>query len=415
MIVTATKEVQDALGGRGFPRLTSPSLRLEKFVRISEKRDNENLKRDEITDVVKCHNTKRDAFPGAFSPADLPDAVTLHMKLAYRLIVNQAGGVLENAGLCLHRHFGFPYIPGSAVKGAARHAAWCRWDDEGEAGQALKIALTFGYPTGDRGLDAVLADDFPELFSKETGKYKTFAGTVAFLPAWPADPKSVKLVTDIVNCHHPKYYSRDPQYINTQGGRAADDESPNPQFFPAVEAGATFQFVLLPTRRAKNIANEFHFDPLEFARDALREACEIHGLGAKTAAGYGWFEPDAQAEERAVKEREAREAERKRQEAKARMSPEERKAEEYAETVLGRGDPEGVLKGKMRSIADLPREEQTSICQLLRGRFSELWKADVLEAEKAERQSEKKRAKNKGLKRVTAVRAVAEKLGIELP
>src|SRR5438034_1425306 len=45
-------------------------------------------------------------------------------------MVNMAGGVMENAGLCLDR-FGLPYIPGSAVKGCARRAAlaalleWC--------------------------------------------------------------------------------------------------------------------------------------------------------------------------------------------------------------------------------------------------------------------------------------------------
>jgi CRISPR/Cas system CMR subunit Cmr6 (Cas7 group RAMP superfamily) len=45
-------------------------------------------------------------------------------------MVNMAGGVMENAGLCLDR-FGLPYIPGSAVKGCARRTAlaalreWC--------------------------------------------------------------------------------------------------------------------------------------------------------------------------------------------------------------------------------------------------------------------------------------------------
>jgi len=166
---------------------------------------------------------------------------------------------------------------------------------------------------------------------------------------------------------------------------------------------------------AEKIAAEFGFEPLDFARNALKDACEIHGLGAKTAAGYGWFETDAQAEERAAKEREelAKEAEKKRNLEK--MTPEERQAAEYAETVLGHGDPEGVLKGKMRNIAGLPPEEQRNICLLLRGDFAEVWRADVHEAKKAERQSEKKRAKNKGLKRVTAVRAVAASLGIELP
>ncbi|NOY80079.1 MAG: type III-B CRISPR module RAMP protein Cmr6 [Kiritimatiellaeota bacterium] len=256
MIVTATKEVLEALGGRELPRLTSPSLRLEKFVRLAHAN-----KRNEIDAVVTRHNTKRDAFPKLFAPSALPGAVTLHLKLQYRLIVNQAGGILENAGLCLHRHFGFPCIPGSAVKGAARHAAWCRWWETLQSGgdaktQALNIALTFGYPTGDkyrrdhgsreplRHLDNALAEAeaFPDLFG-ENGRFKTFAGTVSFLPAWPADPKSVKLVTDIVNCHHPDYYSQkkdhNGQVIKPQppilpGGRARR----NVRFHPAAGAGS---------------------------------------------------------------------------------------------------------------------------------------------------------------------------------
>ena len=47
----------------------------------------------------------------------------LFMKLNARLIVNSAVGVIENAGLCLDRFSGLPFIPGSAVKGCARRMA----------------------------------------------------------------------------------------------------------------------------------------------------------------------------------------------------------------------------------------------------------------------------------------------------
>ena len=276
MMVTATKQVQEALGGDHFPKLTSPSLRLEKFVRLEHAN-----KKNEIDAVVNCHNTHRQtADQRRFN--DIPGAAVLVMQLQYRLIVNQAGGVLENAGLCLHRHFGFPYIPGSAVKGAARHAAWCNWNDDPNQEQALRIALTFGFPTGDPGLDESLRKAFSKLFDKNNGTFRTFAGTVSFLPAWPT--RKTRLVTDIVNCHHPKYYDGKQE-------RATDDENPNPQFFPAVEQGASFEFVLLPVRgRTDAVKAAYGFDPLDFAMKALQDACEIHGLGAKTAAGYGWFE-----------------------------------------------------------------------------------------------------------------------------
>ncbi len=403
MIVTATRETQDALGGSRFSNLTSPSLRLEKFVRLGHAN-----KKNEIDAVVACHNHRRDTFPALFAPASIPGVVTLHMKLQYRLIVNQAGGVLENAGICLHRHFGFPYIPGSAVKGAARHAAWLRWKNNNDPEQGLRLALTFGYPTGNRELDGALAAARPELF-KEKSRFSTFGGTIAFFPAWPAAPEAVRLVTDIVNCHHPDYYAG-------KKDRATDDESPNPQFFPAVEKGAVFCFTLLPIpHRTSPIAKEFGFDPLEFAEQALREACEIHGLGAKTAAGYGWFELDRDAQERIEQERQKREREAAEQERLAKMTPEERAAEQYAAQHLeNSGDPEGVLKGKMRQIATLPEDEQQHICLLLQGKFAKIWTADVRQADKVAG-NEKKRKKDKAFARVQAVREVAAKLGIDLP
>lgn len=64
----------------------------------------------------------------------VPDAVELHAQLVSRLLVNMAGGVMENAGVCLDR-FGLPYIPGSAVKGCARRAALAALHEWCETGQ----------------------------------------------------------------------------------------------------------------------------------------------------------------------------------------------------------------------------------------------------------------------------------------
>ncbi|MBO4286591.1 MAG: type III-B CRISPR module RAMP protein Cmr6 [Kiritimatiellae bacterium] len=225
MQVTALREVQTLLGGEKFPNCESPSLRLEKFVRLGD-----NTKREEIEAVVSCQKKY-----GMEIPRFLPKgAVSFIAKLESRLIVNQAGGILENAGLCLHPHFGAPYIPGSAVKGIARHAAWCEWKEEEDETKkkdiAIRIAETFGYPTGDTELDAYLAT--PELGWKD----KRASGSVVFLSAIP-DGKG-QLVTDIVNCHHPDYYAG-------KKSRAMDDESPNPQFFPTVESDSRFLFTLV--------------------------------------------------------------------------------------------------------------------------------------------------------------------------
>ena len=47
----------------------------------------------------------------------------LFARLQSRLMVNMAGGVFENGGICLDHTSGVPFIPGSAVKGCARRMA----------------------------------------------------------------------------------------------------------------------------------------------------------------------------------------------------------------------------------------------------------------------------------------------------
>lgn len=278
---TALSEVCELLGGDRFPLCESRSLRLEKFVRIGG-----TSKREEIDAVVKCRSERARPMP---KPAG---AIQFPATLKGRLIVNQAGGILENAGLCLHPHFGYPYVPGSAVKGVARHAAWCEWnaeaDDAKKADIARRIAVVFGYPTMDKGLDEYLAD---------RGCDERRSGAVTFFAAEPENGKA-PLVTDIVNCHHRKYYDGSQP-------DATDDEQPNPQFFPAVEAGATFVFTIAPVSRAKfggvasplpngaSSATPAGRDVPAALADAkrwLKAALTENGVGAKTSAGYGWFE-----------------------------------------------------------------------------------------------------------------------------
>lgn len=273
MYSSTLTEVENILSdGRSkdsFARCESASLRLEKFVHIGD-----NSKKDEIAAVVSRPSQK---IP-EFLP---PKALRFRARLGGRLIVNQAGGILENAGLCLHPHFNAPYIPGSALKGAARHAAWCAWNDEKDDSRKLmlsrEIAEIFGYPTGDKSLDTYLE-------SRGCGEKRS--GSVCFMPAYPES--TARLVSDIVNCHHPKYYSGDEDF-----GDAADIESPIPNFFPAVEAGSHFVFALVPVRGGN----------VERAKAWLVEALTCAGVGAKTAAGYGWFEYDPVAEEAAEKKR----------------------------------------------------------------------------------------------------------------
>lgn len=273
------------------------------------------------------------SFALAFAENDLNSEKLLFARLQSRLMVNMAGGVFENGGLCLDRTSGVAFIPGSAVKGCARRAAlaalreWSETDqkpsDEDnplataveifDSREALleAIALTFGWgdqewkndsdfawawgcdekPTDEQeavwkaGRRVVASALFNHLgitlnqsdVQNPWKKLPNFAGTIAFLPAYPwnTDPK---IELDVVTGHHRAYYeSTAPDAV------ATDTEEPVPVIFPAVKPGDDWIFLVLPHRHAQS-------EHLRQSRAWLACGLSTFGVGAKTNAGYGWFD-----------------------------------------------------------------------------------------------------------------------------
>ncbi len=236
----------------------------------------------------------------------------LFASLQSRLMVNMAGGVMENAGLCLDR-FGVPHIPGSAVKGCARRMAIQNLLEARESKEAIgklarllgDISLAFGWGNLDwsekkkdarflSDLAYALGDQWPEV-SKMAGQYLSttsqFAGSVSFLPAYPYQVPANDLELDIVTCHHPDYYSQKKDHSDKIIMPVAlDIEEPNPVLFPATAANIVFQFAVLPIRLERDSLSQPDTKLHVLAREWLRQGLETFGLGAKTAAGYGWFD-----------------------------------------------------------------------------------------------------------------------------
>jgi len=239
-----------------FTCLDSASLRLNKFVQFKEPSDRYvDPKKYILQDVCRIAAGNRRALPFQLK-ADL----SFELVLEARMMVDHAGRVLENAGVSLHRFFNIPQIPGSAIKGIARHYAWEQWKNE-EPNQkkreiAGKIAHIFGYPTGDNALDAYIVSE--NLHSEIR------AGSVVFLPAYPTD-NNWELVPDVLTPH---------------GGE--DYKDPVPSFFLAVAPGCKFSFRLRTSSRTET-------GDIEAAEEWLRGGLSLNGAGAKTAAGYGRF------------------------------------------------------------------------------------------------------------------------------
>lgn len=218
--------------------------------------------------------------------------VTVTAALGGRLAINLAAGVIDNAGICLDRCFGFPFIPGSAVKGITR--AWALWDvlEEKQMDlkkQKLEMALVlFGFGAQEmygKGDYAWAAGRDVRNDARRLLKVAEFKGLVSFLPAYPAG--QVDIVGDMVNPHHPNYY-------RAQGDiPALDEEQPRPNFFPGVERGSVFAFAGLINREFDGLPHPIA-DLCCQLRQWLVGAITGSGLGAKTAAGYGWFlDPEA--------------------------------------------------------------------------------------------------------------------------
>jgi CRISPR-associated protein Cmr6 len=193
-------------------------------------------------------------------------------QLEGRLAINLADSLIQNAGICLDRLFGLPFIPGSAVKGVCRHTAL----EELKATKGIEQESLFErfraiFGTADNDFTQGGLKPFRHLLNQRSLDQK---GAISFLPAYPVN--DAKIVVDLTNVHFPDYY---------RSGRTEDlsKENPRPNPFPAVEVGAQFAFCL--------VLNGVNTDPglLQAAERWLGAAITIRGLGAKTAAGYGWF------------------------------------------------------------------------------------------------------------------------------
>lgn len=220
--------------------------------------------------------------------------MTLHLSRA---------SALENAGICLHPLYGFAYLPGSGLKGMARAFAETIWlpgqyrtkgantlepadeDEKLKAQQAWrKIEDVFGWAPNPDRREQIHNPAHPATARRENDNtpdsplVPACSGSIVFHDAWPA--QWPELFVDIVNNHHPKYYTDDGEE-NPPG----DWEDPCPVYFLAVKPRTTFTFSL--SKRHPAVPDEL----LTLAQQWLLGALCYLGAGAKTNTGYGMFRP----------------------------------------------------------------------------------------------------------------------------
>jgi len=168
----------------------------------------------------------------------------IEAKPVWRFVVGLGAAHVLETGITLHRLFGLPIVPGSALKGAARAYA----------------KLVKGKPDDDADLIAVFGTTEQ-------------AGSIIFFDAIPLEVPKFQL--DIMNPHYPNYY-------RTQGQNPpADWESPNPVFFLTVSETPYLFAIAARSEQGNRL--------LELAEEWLKEALRELGIGAKTSADYGYW------------------------------------------------------------------------------------------------------------------------------
>jgi CRISPR type III-B/RAMP module RAMP protein Cmr6 len=333
---------------------------------------------------------------------------------------------MENANVHLDR-YGLPEIPGSAIKGCARRMAlqalhdWVAAQDTKGSNQhpaeddacgpccvgfvrpaemLAAIARVFGWTTDDwstRKKDGRFVSDFAwashgsmdilTVAGTLNPAHSTFAGSVAFLAATPNRDPGLEM--DVVTPHHTRYHKGERGYES-----APDTEDPVPVFFPAVRAqGETefFTFPLIPLRSCLSA-------DLRFASTCLAHGLELLGLGAKTNAGYGWFDSSTHQQEKSQKSQAAaEEAEKQRIEKEKNDARRKREAEserirravqaavmatltddQKDDFVIGQLT-EGAFENKVRNFFKEPKKggpsenERKAIIRALRGNRLDFW------------------------------------------
>lgn len=189
-----------------------------------------------------------------------------------RMVVGLGKASVLEIGIHLHHHLGFPYIPGSSLKGICAHYCSKVW---GAKDESFKSTMN-----GDE---------------KSSGKHHQFlfgdttvAGSIGFEDAWfvpiPAAQKfQSPFHMDIITPHHKDWQD--------EGKTAPTDyDSPTPVSF--LSFSGKFHFCITwqgPDGQSDEEKKQIN-NWMNLAWKLLVEALTEHGVGGKNSSGYGRFD-----------------------------------------------------------------------------------------------------------------------------
>lgn len=225
-------------------------LWLDKYLddRIDEKERKSRLVLD-VAEIAepKVYAAFFERWKKALADAGVVEAAMREAEVRGRMIVGLGSEAVLETSITLHRTYGVPVIPGSALKGLASSYARRRLEGDGWRKGGKDHTILFG--------------------NTESAGYVTFFDAL-YVPGSGfrkgATPQA--LWPDVITVHHPKYYMGDEP--------PADWDSPTPVYL----LSATGRYLI-----ALGGPEEWVNAALSILDLALAE----EGIGAKTSSGYG--------------------------------------------------------------------------------------------------------------------------------
>ena len=183
------------------------------------------------------------------------------IEISGRMIIGLGAESVLETSITLHRTYGVPYIPGSALKGLAASFAhrfmgedWKKEPKDKATKETKKIGeahrLMFGL--------------------QESAGYVIFHDALYVPNSYGKNP----LATDILTVHHSEYY---------KDGKSAPADWDNPIPIPLLSAQGRYLLVV----SANSGDAKFDEKMTSLAIEILGLALEQEGIGAKTSSGYG--------------------------------------------------------------------------------------------------------------------------------
>ncbi len=246
---------------------TNAGLWLHKYIREQKVEKQESTAKQDLVNQVSNIEVP-DIYESFFYDIWKPSVekyAPQSIEISGRMIVGLGAESVLETSITLHRTYGVPYIPGSALKGLAASYAHRFMGDEWKKetkDKTKKIGeahrLMFG--------------------SQDSAGYVIFHDALYVPNSYKNKPKN-PLETDILTVHHQKYY----QGKDSEGNYPPPADWDNPVPIPLLSAQGKYLLAV----SANSGDAKFDEKMTSLAIEILGLALEQEGIGAKTSSGYG--------------------------------------------------------------------------------------------------------------------------------